>query len=327
MSWEDKVQEKYKYHNRIPERTSSYTFHSGDYFSGRGKCPLFLLNDPIEPEVEHFMKDYIESIAVQALDTFYMVIQTTKDLGGIQQSDRFENIWYIKLPKLVLKEDTYYKTNCVGEVASLIFFGELRYRGILSHLWVDYHYGELEHLSNLHFAHIVRESIVSPIYLSPEINKSAYLMGFGYEEYKPSMSKRKLSPIRQKKVCKGNLQSKPTITRPPSPIRESPHSPVRESSSSPVREKPPSPEREKPLSPVRESPSSKQGLSLTEDQSKDRVSTLPPSPIRESSKKASGDRKKPKTIKNPKTGRDIKVGGETYLKLLKKGIIKAETET
>jgi len=208
---QEKISEVYKTTNNTFSRLTGYTYHSEDFFPNT-KCPLSMMNDPDIECILTRENTLIDSIVAESKNTVFIVIQTTKDLGSLHN---FGNLYWIYLPKIVLKQDTLYKTNCVGEVASLILFGELRFRGIYSHLWSNFNYNELENLSNRRFAHIVRENIVSPFYLSPKISKDAVFMGLRFEEYKPQIVKRKLSPVRRK-----ILKSKPNITRPPSPDRK-----------------------------------------------------------------------------------------------------------
>ena len=347
-SWQEKVEDHYEEGwEKVFPRGAGFTYHSGDTFP-EGRHPLTLNLDPIL-DVSHAVSNdsFIQSIAQQSPKTFFFFIQTTKDLGKIERSN---NVFTLALPKLVLKEDMLFKTNCVGEVASLIFFGELRYRGVFSHLWVDFHYNEVEHLTNKHFSTIVQESFVSPFFISPKISTNAILMGFAYEDYKPQSIKRKLSPVRRKRVIPTSersppLQKKPTITRPPSPPRKQPE------------EK----EEEKPKEKKKKKKGKKKNKKkpkITNDEqeetpaeSHERVSTLPPSPQRkpptqseppqtklsededlpqpdekekDPQQKETPPKRKTKTkrrIINPETGRKILVGGETYNKLVEAGII------
>ena len=308
---EEKLSEQYKTTKTVSSRLKGY-MHSGEDFFPNTKYPLIMIQDPDLEGDFTVQNALIESIAAESPQTFFIMIQTTKDLGCIQNSD---NIYYIFLPKIVLKQNTLYKTNCVGEVASLVFFGELRFRGIFSHLWSNFHYNELENLNDRHFADIVQESLVSPFYLSPKISKNAIFMGFGYEEYKPQIVKRKLSPVRRKRLAvpSKSLKLKPTITSPPSPPRKPtitrpPSPPARKST---ITELPSSPMRDSLIS--RLSPQQKSKVSLSLLGKKEPENTK----IKEKGKAIVGK----KTIVNPKTGRKIVVGGSTYLRLLEKGVI------
>lgn len=314
---EEKISESYKTIKNTFSRLRGFTHHSEDFLPNV-KCPLIMIQDPDLNEPDTQESGLIDSFIAESLETCFIIIQTTKDVGKIS---KFGHNYWISLPKVVLKQDTLYKTNCVGEVASLIFFGELRYRGIFSHMWSTFHYNEIENLSNRRFAHIVRESLVSPFYLSPTISEDAVFMGFGYEEYKPQIVKRKLSPVRRKRlnVPTKTLKSKPTITRPPSPPRK------------PTITRPPSPPRKpKRVVPENEKSSPPEGedlgispseLSDTEDSE---IESKPESSFE--LEEESVPKKGKKTIINPKTGRKVFVGGSTYINLVEKGIIHEKSE-
>lgn len=304
---EEKLSESYDTTKNTFSRLRGFTHHSEDFYPNV-KCPLIMISDPDVNESLTHENRLVDSFIAESPETCFIVIETTKDVGKVA---KFANSYWIFLPKVVLKQDTLYKTNCVGEVASLIFFGELRYRGIFSQMWSTFHYNEIENLSNRRFAHIVRESLVSPFYLSPTISKDAVFMGFGYEEYKPQIVKRKLSPVRRKRlnVPTRTLKSKPTITRPPSPPRK------------PTITRPPSPHRKSPrvtIPPLDELPSTSE-TSINPDTDTETPKSKEEEPIDETEEAPEEERRK--TVINPKTGRKIVVGGSTYLNLVEKGII------
>jgi len=174
---EEKLSESYDSTKNTFSRLRGFTHHSKDFYPNV-KCPLIMVSNPNLTEPLTRENRLMDVFIGESPETCFIVIETTKDVGKIT---KIGNNYWILLPKVVLKQDTLYKTNCVGEVASLIFFGELRYRGIFSHLWSTFHYNEIENLSNKRFAQIVHENLISPFYLSPTISKDAIFMGFGYE--------------------------------------------------------------------------------------------------------------------------------------------------
>ena len=323
---QEKLSEVYKTTKNTFARLRGYTYHSEDFFPNT-KYPLTMIHDPDLECSSTQENTLMDSIVAESPKTCFIVIQTTKDLGSLHN---FGNLYWIYLPKIVLKQDTLYKTNCVGEVASLILFGELRFRGIYSHLWSNFHYNELENLSNRRFAHIVRENIVSPFYLSPKISKDAIFMGLRFEEYKPQMTKRKISPVRRKRIAvpSKTLKAKPNITRPPSPPRKPkitrPPSPERKSSSppSPVGKEAEEKEKVEKVK-MEEKEASVEEASVEESVEADKEETIEEekqeNPAFSAESKKLSDAKK--TIINPRTGRKVVVGGATYLSLVEKGII------
>lgn len=308
---EQQLLQHFQGHSYILSRLPSYTHHSGDYYPKDTKFPFLMLNDPdmqghITQESTH-----LASIAGQMIgNTFFIVIQTTKREARIEKRS---NIYWLTLPKYMVKNDITYEANRIAEIAALLLFGETRYRGFLSMLWMDSRYDVIENINNRHFTQIIQESLISPFYLSPNIFKHAILMGFRYEDIiKTQLPKRKLSPMRRKK-SKTNLKSRPRVTRPPSPQRTSA---VEKEEIIVLDTDDTDFEEQEPF--ISQSPPSPTRAKLP-----------PPSPKR---KKRSSENTKPKitkktqkseTVINPRTGRKVKVGGLVYQDLVLKGIIDA----
>lgn len=312
---EQQLLQHFQGHSYILSRLPSYTHHSGDYYPKDTKFPFLMLNDPDMKGHVAQESTHLASIARQMIgNTFFIVIQTTKREARIEKRS---NIYWLTLPKYMVKNDITYEANRIAEIAALLLFGETRYRGFLSMLWMDSRYDVIENINNRHFTQIIQESLISPFYLSPNIFKHAILMGFRYEDAnKTRLPKRKMSPMRRKK-SKTTLKSKPRVTRPPSPQRVS--TPEIEPILSLNIEEPELEEEETFISQLPPSPT--------------RAKLPPPSPKR---KKKSSENTKPKdtkpkkfnpkntgTIINPRTGRKVKVGGLVYQDLVSRGIIDA----
>lgn len=301
---EQQLSQHFQGHSYILSRLSSYTHHSGDYYPKDTKYPFLMLQDPDMKGHGTQESTHLASVAGQMIDsTFFIVIQTTKREGRIE---KFGNIYWLTLPKYMFKNGTTYEANRIAEIAALSLFGETRYRGFLSMLWMDSRYDVIENINNRHFAQIIQESLISPFYLSPNIVKHAILMGFRYEDtIKTQLPKRTLSPMRRKK-SKTKLKSKPRVTRPPSPQRVSTVEKVEELESEEeegfISQSPPSPTRAKlpPPSPKRKKPSKK---------------------APKNAKTKNTKTKKSGTVVNPRTGRKVKVGGLVYQDLVSKGVI------
>jgi len=74
-------------------------------------------------------------------------------------------------------------------------------------LWLNFRYEDISNIENVHFANIIRESVVAPFYLSREISSYPVFMGYYYSPRDESLSRRN-SETKLKK-----LKNKPRITR------------------------------------------------------------------------------------------------------------------
>jgi hypothetical protein len=293
---------------------SSYIHHHSDYLYAHPQtrfAPSILFHD-IDPNTE----EQTQPLAFQeekplypflkmtqsTPKTVYFYIETTKDIekSGIQRSD---NVYWFTFPS-VNKEGE--EVSSIQEVAALFLFGETRSKGFLSMLWMTHLPSITPFLENIHFKHLLEETIVEPFYMHTKITKYCFPVGFHYLSVNDNVQdtpKRQKSPIRRKTPSSMETSSP---SKSPSP-REMP-SPDEEPEESEVTSENEETEVETPIPPVLPSP---------------QRARLPQSPKRQM-KKNKRKSKKPQMIENPETGRKIKVGGEKYQQLVRDGILKEE---
>ncbi len=295
----------------VVPRLRSYTHHSSDYFPKDTKYPFLMARDADMESGAVQESSQLASLAGELVnDAFFIVLQTTKKEGRIES---FGPIRWLTLPRIVSENGSEYEINCIAEIAALWLFGETRFQGFLSMLWLDSRYDVIQNIENQHFAHIIQESLVSPFYLSPTISKYAIFMGFRYETYKPKPTTRTPSPVRKKKAS-----SESPLHNEEFEPEDEPEDALEDALEEEPEDEPEDEPEPKPICP----PSPK------------RAKLPSPFPKRRKRpvKKKKGKKKTKKASKlsdtqiiNPNTGRPVTIGGKVYRGLVEKGIVVEES--
>lgn len=341
---EQHLQKAFDHTGIVSERLNSYTHHSGDYFPEKAKYPFLTLQDPnitggISQESSQFT-----ALAEETRDSvFYVVFQTTRGEGRIE---KYENVYWFTLPRILLLNGVNFEANRIGEIGALTLFGETRARGFLSMLWLNFRYEDISNIDNVHFANIIRESVVAPFYLSQAISSYPVFMGYYYSPRDESLSKRNLETKLKK------LKNKPRITRSSSKdnnsdnIDESPETELEEPAGEseeileetihlePEEEEPEEVEEpEEEEQPLILRPPSPQRAKIRSIESPKRKpvrrkkAKRPPKPKKKTQKggqqKKNYSNKKPKPgmVINPQTGRNVKIGSKRYDELVQAGVL------
>ncbi len=270
----------------VVPRLRSYTHHSSDYFPKNTKYPFLIARDADMESGAVQESSQLASLAGELNDAFFIVLQTTKKEGRIES---FGPIRWLTLPRMVSENGSEYEINCIAEIAALLLFGETRFQGFLSMLWLDLRYDVIQNIENPHFAHIIQESLVSPFYLSPTISKHAIFMGFRYETYNPKPNTRPMSPVRKKEASSVSPLHEPELE--PEEVLEPEEKPLI-CPPSPKRAKLPSPFPKRRKRPAKKKKKTKKAPKLSDTQ-----------------------------IINPNTGRPVTIGGKVYRRLVDKGIV------
>ena len=188
----------------VTDRRNSYTHHSGDYYPQDAAYPFLVQPDPIIDDVFYQEESHLAALTEETKDDiFYIIFSTTKGEGRFE---KYENVYWITLPRILMDNGVQFEANRIGEIGAITLFGEARSRGFLSMMWMNFRYEDVSNISNVHFANILRESIVNPFYLSRDICPQAVFMGYHYTvERIPVIEK----PAEKELV----LKEKPTIFR------------------------------------------------------------------------------------------------------------------
>jgi len=339
--------------NLVFDRVGSYTHHSGDYFPGDAKYPFFVLPDPKTTNNMSEESSQLAALSEETRDSiFYIVLQTTRGEGRIE---KYENVYWITLPRILKANGVTFEVNQIGEIAALTLFGETRSRGFMSMLWLDFRYEDISNIDNTHFVNIIRESVVSPFYLSREISKYAIFMGY-YYSFKTQSPHRRNSLTKSKK---SSLRDRPRITRPPSstPVSKNKNSDtIAEILEIEIESEVEEPEIESEVESEVEEPEIENEVgnkSEVESEVEEPLLCLPSprrakllsiespkrEPIRKTAKrrapkktgkksskskkgsKSTNKKPKPGMVINPKTGRNVKINSKRFNELVQEGIL------
>ncbi len=314
----------------VVPRLRSYTHHSSDYFPKDTKYPFLMARDADMESGAVQESSQLASLAGELVnDAFFIVLQTTKKEGRIES---FGPIRWLTLPRIVSENGSEYEINCIAEIAALWLFGETRFQGFLSMLWLDSRYDVIQNIENQHFAHIIQESLVSPFYLSPTISKYAIFMGFRYETYKPKPTTRTLSPVRKKEASSEsplhNEEFEPEDAlefEPEDALEDEPEDALEDEPEDALEDEPEDALEDEPEDALEDEPEPKPICPPSPKRAK------LPSPFpkrRKRPKKKKGKKKTKKASKlsdtqiiNPNTGRPVTIGGKVYRGLVEKGIV------
>lgn len=291
-------------------RVERYSFNVQCYFmfdTCNGFAPFINLKDfDLESEPDDLVSlnddemDFFKNWITSFSDTCWIVFQTDDNEEGITNIE--DNIFMATFPSsaefdgdgMVLDLKNY-----IDDVALVILFGELRYSGVLCHLWNPLWISPW--LSSEIFYYLLEETVITPFYLNPSMSKheTPVIMGMAYIlQHSIDTSIEIVVPDKH--------GSKMTV-KAPSPPRK----PKRKASKVQNWKEQQCSIAEKEPEPVEE-PAESSGEDLI----------FQPEDIEEPAETIEPQKQKGEYVINPKNGKKVKKGSKNYMNLMKKGIIK-----